>query len=127
MLDLDNFKQVNDTHGHLTGDQVIKSLVSLLRRSFRRTDILGRYGGDEFVAIMVNTSLADAAIVLDRVRHEFSEIPHRSDTDGENFFATISVGISNYPKYMEPEDVQSSADRALYAAKNAGRNKIKLA
>ena len=127
MLDLDNFKHINDTYGHLTGDQVIKSLVSLLRRSFRRTDILGRYGGDEFVAIMVNTNLADAAIVLDRVRHEFSRISHRSDTDGEDFFATISVGISNYPKYMESEDVQSSADLALYAAKKAGRNKINLA
>jgi len=127
MLDLDNFKHVNDTYGHLTGDQVIKSLVSLLRRSFRRTDILGRFGGDEFVAIMVNTNLADAAVVLDRVRHEFSKIPHRSDNDGEDFFATISVGISNYPKYMEPEDVQSSADRALYAAKKAGRNRVKLA
>jgi diguanylate cyclase (GGDEF)-like protein len=127
MLDLDNFKQVNDTYGHLTGDQVIKSLVSLLRRSFRRNDILGRFGGDEFVAIMVDTSLADAAIVLERVRDEFAQIPHRSDIDGENFFATISVGISNYPKHVEPEDIQSSADRALYASKKAGRNKIKLA
>ncbi len=127
MLDLDNFKQVNDTHGHLTGDQVIKSLVSLLRRSFRRNDILGRFGGDEFVAIMVDTSLADAAIVLERVRDEFSKIPHRSDIDGEHFFATISAGISNYPKHMDPEDIQSSADRALYAAKKSGRNKIKLA
>jgi diguanylate cyclase (GGDEF)-like protein len=126
MLDLDNFKQVNDTHGHLTGDQVIKSLVSLLRRSFRRNDILGRYGGDEFVAIMVDTSLADAAIVMERVRAEFAQIPHRSDIDGESFFSTISVGISNYPKYMDPEDIQSSADRALYAAKKAGRNKIEL-
>lgn len=127
MLDLDNFKQINDTYGHLTGDQVIKGLVSLLRRSFRRNDILGRFGGDEFVAIMVDTGLADAAIVLERVRDEFAQIPHRSDIDGENFFATISVGISNYPKYMEPEDIQSSADRALYAAKKAGRNEIKLA
>jgi len=127
ILDLDDFKQVNDTHGHLTGDQVIKALVSLLRRSFRRSDILGRYGGDEFVVIMPNTRLADAATVLDRVRNDFSKVPHRSEIDDGQFFATISVGISNFPKYTEPEELQSSADQALYAAKKSGRNKVNLA
>ncbi len=127
ILDLDNFKQINDTHGHLTGDQVIKTLVSLLRRNFRRSDILGRYGGEEFVVIMLNTGLADAAIVLDRVRYEFSQIGHRSEVDDEQFFTTFSAGISHFPKYQEPEELQSSADKAMYAAKNAGRNKISLA
>ena len=127
ILDLDNFKQINDTHGHLTGDQVIKTLVSLLRRNFRRSDILGRYGGEEFVVIMLNTGLADAAIVLDRVRYEFSQIGHRSEVDDEQFFTTFSAGISHFPKYQEPEELQSSADKAMYTAKNAGRNKISLA
>lgn len=127
ILDLDNFKQVNDTYGHLTGDQVIKSLVSLLRRSFRRSDIIGRYGGEEFVIIMQDTSLADAAIVLDRVRDDFSQISHKSEIDGEEFFITFSAGISSYPNYEEPEELQSSADQAMYAAKKSGRNKIILA
>ncbi len=127
LLDLDNFKEINDTHGHLTGDQVIMSLVGLLRRSFRRSDILGRYGGDEFVVIMQDTSPSDAAIVLERVRNEFSHIQHKSESGEGFFFATISVGISNYPNYTEPEELQSSADQAMYAAKKSGRNKISLA
>jgi len=127
ILDLDNFKQINDTRGHLTGDQVIKSLVSLLRRRFRRSDILGRYGGEEFVIIMPETSLTDAAIVLDRVRVEFSKTSHMSTMDGEQFFVTFSAGISSYPNYEEPDDLQSSADRAMYAAKDAGRNQINFA
>ncbi len=127
LIDMDNFKEINDTHGHLTGDQVIRSLVSLMRRSFRRDDVLGRYGGDEFVAIMQDTNVAEAAIVLERVRKEFSRIQHRSESNGELFFTTISVGISGYPKYAEPDELQSSADRAMYAAKNSGRNKINLA
>jgi diguanylate cyclase (GGDEF)-like protein len=127
LLDLDNFKHINDTHGHLTGDQVIKNLVSLLRRSFRRNDILGRYGGDEFVVIMQDTSVEQAATVLERVRDEFSRIQHRSELNGEHFFTTISTGISTYPKFTEPDELQSSADRAMYAAKKSGRNKISLA
>jgi diguanylate cyclase (GGDEF)-like protein len=126
ILDLDNFKQINDTYGHLTGDQVIKSLASLLRRSFRRDDILGRYGGEEFVAIMQDTSMADAAIVVERVRDEFSQIGHSSEIDGELFYATFSAGISSYPNFVEPEALQSSADRAMYGAKKSGRNKINL-
>lgn len=127
ILDLDNFKQINDTHGHLTGDQVIKSLVGLLRRSFRRSDILGRYGGEEFVVIMQDTKLVDAATVLDRMRDEFSQISHRSEIDGSPFFATFSAGISSYPIYQEPEELQASADRAMYVAKNSGRNRVNVA
>ena len=126
IFDLDNFKQINDTHGHLTGDQVIKNLASLLRRSFRRDDILGRYGGEEFVAIMQDTSLADAAIVVERVRDEFSQIGHSSEIDGKLFYTTFSAGISSYPNYLESEMLQSSADRAMYAAKKSGRNKVNL-
>lgn len=127
ILDLDNFKQINDKHGHLTGDKVIKSLVSLLRRSFRRNDILGRYGGEEFVAIMQDASLADAEIVLERVRHEFSQISHQSEVSGEQFFTTFSAGISDYPRHSNPDELQSSADLAMYAAKKSGRNKVNLA
>ncbi len=114
-------------HGHLTGDQVIKSLASLLRRSFRSSDILGRYGGDEFVVIMQDTSLAEAAVVLNRTRNEFSQISHRSEIDGEQFFTTFSAGISSFPNYAEQTELQSRAERAMYAAKKSGRNKIKLA
>lgn len=127
ILDLDKFKEVNDTHGHLTGDNVIKSLAGLLRRSFRRSDVLGRYGGEEFVVIMPETSAEDAAIVLDRVRQEFSEISHRSELGHEAFFTTFSAGISCYPDFTDSNELQTRADLALYEAKNTGRNKICLA
>ena len=127
ILDLDRFKMINDTHGHMTGDHVLKSISSLLRRSFRRSDILGRYGGEEFVIIMQDTSVEQAIEVLDRVRMEFSAVSHQSEVNGEEFHATFSAGISGYPNYEHSDDIQMSADKALYAAKEAGRNRILLA
>lgn len=127
ILDLDNFKVTNDTYGHLTGDHVIKSLASLLRRSFRRSDVLGRYGGEEFVVIMPETTAEDAVLVLDRVRKEFSEISHRSEIGDETFFATFSAGVSCFPDFQDINSIQTSADRALYDAKATGRNRICLA
>lgn len=127
LLDLDHFKRVNDTHGHLTGDLVLKAMASLLRRSFRRSDVLGRYGGEEFVVILPDTSIVDAAAVLDKVRIEFSRIGHRSEVSGEEFFVTLSAGLSDFPQFREVEELQASADKALYDAKAGGRNRICIA
>jgi diguanylate cyclase (GGDEF)-like protein len=127
ILDLDHFKQINDTYGHLSGDHVIKSIASLLRRSFRRSDVLGRYGGEEFVVIMQDTQLADAVIVLDKVRQEFSQIRHRSESDGRLFTTTFSAGISSFPMFKSADELQVNADRALYEAKDSGRNRVMIA
>ena len=127
ILDLDHFKQVNDTHGHLTGDQVIKSMASTLRRTFRRSDVLGRYGGEEFVVIMPETSLKIGLSVMERVLYDFSHISHRSEVDGEEFFVTFSAGISSFPSIRVPEELQQKADLALYEAKKSGRNRTCVA
>lgn len=127
ILDLDNFKKINDSYGHLTGDKVIKSLAGMLRRSFRRSDVIGRYGGEEFVVIMQDTTVEAAIIVMNRVRAEFANFPHFSDDDGSEFFTTFSAGMSGFPQFRTVEDIQAHADRALYSAKNAGRNKVFVA
>jgi diguanylate cyclase (GGDEF)-like protein len=127
ILDLDNFKKINDSYGHLTGDKVIKSLAGMLRRSFRRSDVIGRYGGEEFVVIMQDTAVEAAIIVMNRVRAEFANFPHFSDDDGSEFFTTFSAGMSGFPQFRTVEDIQAHADRALYSAKNAGRNKVFVA
>ena len=126
ILDLDNFKSINDTHGHLTGDKVIKSLASMLRRSFRRSDVVGRYGGEEFVVIMQDTKIDAAVVVMNRVREEFSRFVHFSDDDGSEFSTTFSAGMSSFPQFSTAEEIQAQADRALYSAKNAGRNKVSV-
>ncbi|MDG1204409.1 MAG: diguanylate cyclase [Pseudomonadales bacterium] len=127
ILDLDNFKNINDTYGHLTGDKVIKSLAGMLRRSFRRSDIVGRYGGEEFVVIMQDTKIDAAMVVMNRVREEFSRFVHFSDDDGSEFITTFSAGLSSFPQFSTVEKIQAQADRALYSAKNEGRNKVSMA
>ena len=127
ILDIDHFKQVNDQYGHLTGDHVIKSLSSLLRRSFRRSDIIGCYGGEEFVVIMQDATPADARIVINNVREAFASMSHVSEADGERFSCTFSAGIASFPRYQEDQLLQSYADKALYDAKHAGRNQVIIA
>jgi diguanylate cyclase (GGDEF)-like protein len=124
MLDLDRFKLVNDQFGHAMGDRVLKSLGRLLRQRLRRTDIIGRYGGEEFAVILPNTTPEAAVRLMDELRRNFSEILHRSDEAG--FSVTYSCGISSSPPYTELADLSSAADRALYTAKREGRNRVYL-
>ncbi|HEB58224.1 MAG TPA: diguanylate cyclase [Gammaproteobacteria bacterium] len=123
MLDIDHFKTVNDTHGHATGDRVIKNLARLLSRRLRRSDIIGRYGGEEFAIILPDTAIEDAVRLLDRVREDFAQLRHRDDT-GSEFQVTFSAGIAQYPDFADMQKVHTAADRALYAAKEAGRNRV---
>ncbi len=125
MIDLDHFKKVNDTYGHLTGDSVLKSLSRLLRDRLRRTDIIGRYGGEEFGVILLNTDPENAFAILDDMREKFSLIKQRSSK--EDFHVKFSCGIAGFPFYKTSEELGASADKALYRAKEAGRNCIFLA
>ncbi|MBE7412158.1 MAG: diguanylate cyclase [Leptospiraceae bacterium] len=120
MIDIDNFKSINDTYGHLNGDKVIKSLSRLLRQRLRRTDIVGRYGGEEFTVIMVNTNPATAFRVLDSIRDNFSKVIH--ETNIKDFTATFSFGLSSYPVYQNSVELTQKADQALYTAKQKGKN-----
>ncbi len=122
MIDLDNFKSVNDSYGHLTGDNVLKNLSRILEERLRRTDIIGRYGGEEFGVILINTTIDDAAKTMDEIRENFSKVRHQSETGA--FHVTFSCGIAEYPACDHVDKLTDSADRALYAAKNAGRNRV---
>ncbi len=124
MLDLDHFNTINDTYGHLTGDRVIKSLAGLLQQRLRKTDLIGRYGGEEFLIALSDSDAQTSLEILDEIRKRFEKINYQT-VQGE-FSATFSAGISNYPKHGNT-DLQAIADRALYTAKSTGRNRIIIA
>lgn len=122
MIDIDHFKNVNDTYGHPTGDRVIKSLSRLLQKRLRKTDSIGRYGGEEFAIIFWDADATAASVILDSIRADFSRIEHHHE--GKLFSCTFSGGISGFPDYPDAQAISSAADRALYVAKRAGRNRI---
>jgi len=121
-LDIDHFKVVNDTYGHGVGDRVIKALARLLRLRLRSADIIGRMGGEEFSAILIDTGVDEAAQVFDIIRKVFSEIEFTADD--QTFRVTISCGVAAVPDYNTAQALSDAADKALYAAKNGGRNQV---
>jgi diguanylate cyclase (GGDEF)-like protein len=125
MIDIDHFKSVNDTYGHATGDRVIKSLSRLLQQRLRKSDVIGRYGGEEFAIILPNTDGPRARKVLDELRSGFARI--RQQSGEAAFFNTFSCGIAEYPGCPDAHNLIDTADRALYSAKRAGRNRVILA
>lgn len=122
MIDIDRFKSVNDTYGHLTGDRVLKSLSRMLQDRLRKTDTIGRYGGEEFGVILFNASLDVATKIMDDLREAFSQIVHHS-ANGD-FQVTFSCGLSGYPELEDAKLIGDTADKALYRAKETGRNKV---
>lgn len=122
MLDIDHFKRVNDEYGHLAGDRVIKSIAHLLRQRLRKSDIIGRYGGEEFAVIMPDTRKGEAAKVIDSVRIGFSMIHHTWHE--EQIRCTFSAGVAEFPEYTDADQLTHAADAALYKAKEAGRNRV---
>jgi diguanylate cyclase (GGDEF)-like protein len=123
MVDSDSLKKVNDTHGHGAGDRLIKLVVKCTRDSLRTTDVLARYGGDEFVCLLPETGSEGAALVAERIRRRIAETP-LSDR-GEAIATSVSIGVATYPEHGDAFDVLAkNADRALYASKAAGRNRV---
>lgn len=122
MIDADRFKEVNDTHGHRSGDQVLQSVAELIRAAVRPGDPVARYGGEEFAVILPDMSLDAAGIVAERIRagveaHAFLGPP-------ASLHLTLSIGIAVYPQHGGgAESLVTAADKALYAAKQAGRNR----
>ncbi|MCX9155731.1 diguanylate cyclase [Niveibacterium sp. 24ML] len=125
ILDIDHFKQVNDTYGHTTGDKVIKSLARYLRQRMRRSDVVGRYGGEEFVVVLFDSSPADALERIETLRKGFSGIFHQ--TEQGMFSATFSAGIAHFPAYPTMMELMVAADDALYVSKRSGRNRCSIA
>ena len=125
MIDIDHFKIVNDSYGHLAGDSAVKSLSRILRRRLRKTDIIGRYGGDEFGVILPNTEGAIAARIIDEIRKDYINIYHR--VKDKQFYVTFSCGIACHGNYENAVQINDAADKVLYQAKQKGRNQVLLA
>ncbi|AXA26919.1 response regulator [Pseudomonas putida] len=120
MLDIDHFKKINDRHGHPMGDRVIKSLALFLKQRLRKTDFIGRYGGEEFAIVMPNTGLEAAYKVLDEIRQRFAEIHYPAQPN--DLQCTFSAGVVQLDDTLDALTMASAADEALYRAKHAGRN-----
>jgi diguanylate cyclase (GGDEF)-like protein len=128
LIDIDHFKLVNDTHGHLAGDKVLKAMGDEIRGRLRQTDIAGRFGGEEFVVLLPNAGEADALRVADRLRQHIAATPFPIGADPEDLTnavkLTISAGVAALTDdCRELTDLMAAADAALYHAKQNGRNK----
>jgi len=127
MLDLDHFKNINDTFGHQAGDQVLKNLAAQLQKDLRSSDFIVRYGGEEFLVVLPGASMADASRIMDRIRRRVEN--HNLEYGSYTIQYTFSGGICSYPSknINEPNDLIRFADEALYRAKDSGRNCIVMA
>ncbi|MFJ3481953.1 diguanylate cyclase [Pseudomonas sp. NPDC090202] len=122
LIDIDHFKAINDTYGHIIGDSVLKQVSNALSASLRETDMAGRYGGDEFCVILPNTTLAQANDVLERLRRTIHEHTHTTLPDLK---LSLSIGIAAYgPHLIDAGQWLHEADMALYDAKSTGRNRV---
>jgi diguanylate cyclase (GGDEF)-like protein/hemerythrin-like metal-binding protein/PAS domain S-box-containing protein len=119
MIDLDNFKVVNDTYGHRAGDRVLRGFCDIARNCLRATDVLGRWGGEEFVALLPETSLKGAQLLADRLRTTLEALRFDSEIK-----VTASLGVAGYREGDELATLMGRADAALYRAKQAGRNRV---
>ena len=126
MLDIDDFKRINDTFGHATGDRVLQSLGRSLPRQLRGIDLAARYGGEEFALVLPETDSTGAKVLGERVRRMVADSPV-SLADGGKINLTVSVGIACFPMGGDSEQsLVEHADKALYAAKHAGKNRVCL-
>lgn len=117
MFDIDNFKQINDTRGHLTGDMIIKQVANTACSSVRGIDSIGRYGGDEFIIVLPHTNSADAKIIAERLRKKVAE--------NQDLACTLSIGIAAFPEDgSNARDLIQAADEGLYISKQRGRNTV---
>ena len=125
ILDIDFFKKVNDTYGHQYGDYVLKTVANLMKASFRKTDMLYRYGGEELIMIMPETNIEGAVIPVQRLRKSVED--YAFEYNGVKAKVTVSIGLTmNYQDFKTQTEMLKSADEALYNAKESGRNRVIL-
>jgi diguanylate cyclase (GGDEF)-like protein len=123
MVDVDGLKDINDQHGHTAGSRLIKTIGHSIQECVRTSDVLARYGGDEFVILMAHTSTEHARTAAERIRAAIKNTSF--DMQGVRIASTVSVGIASFPECVkEAEDVLDKADIALYKSKQCGRNKV---
>lgn len=123
LIDIDHFKNVNDTYGHQAGDIVIRKLSNLLNTRLRRYDGVGRYGGEEFMVTLPNTDEQTAAHLINRLRVQFGQSAILTE-NGSNMFCTFSAGIASFPRFLDLTSLIEAADQHLYVAKANGRNRV---
>ncbi|REJ74151.1 MAG: GGDEF domain-containing protein [Acidobacteria bacterium] len=123
LVDIDNFKAINDTHGHLFGDRVLKEIAKLIRDVVRKEQVLARYGGDEFAAVLTDTDPEGCRMFAEKVRRRVEDHPFRS-SDGLAVETTLSIGLASLDGPCTHEQFFERADAALYRAKQAGRNRV---
>ena len=121
VIDIDFFKKINDTYGHSCGDYVLKEIAYLMNKNFRQTDTLFRYGGEEFVVILTETSDLTAKVPLERLRKRVEN--HIFKFNNQEIKVTISIGVTSRTDFENYLEMFDDADKALYKAKNDGRNK----
>jgi diguanylate cyclase (GGDEF)-like protein len=128
LVDLDHFKQVNDTFGHEAGDAVLKQFSKILKANTRRSDLCGRFGGEEFLMVLTHAQKKDALAVIERIRRELETTPFTFG--GCTVNVTASFGLAGFEGHEKPfvfSKLQALADTALYAAKRGGRNRAEFA
>jgi diguanylate cyclase (GGDEF)-like protein len=125
VADFDYFKNVNDTYGHIAGDLVLQQITKGILNSVRKSDILTRYGGEEFAIILPATDMTAAVEKAKRIREHVESINFDSVVPGEPLKMSISIGVANFPEHgAECESVVTAADSTLYKAKRSGRNRV---
>ena len=123
MLDIDHFKRINDTYGHAVGDQAIKALAGVIKTHVRNADIAGRYGGEEFGVVLLDTGVEGARLLAERLREAVEAM--RLDVLGTPVAFTISIGLTDLSVPLgNHEQMIQQADKALYESKHAGRNRV---
>ncbi len=128
MLDLDRFKEINDTYGHAAGDRVLMALARILKRRLRKSDVVARYGGEEFLILLPFTTAGAAAAVMNEVRKNFGSLEHSASHD-RRYRCTFSCGIADRSFEKgggDPDELVDAADRALYRAKQDGRDRVRI-
>ena len=130
MMDIDHFKDVNDTYGHLAGSETLEEVGGVIKKSLRAGDVAARFGGEEFAAFLLDADYAQGLVAAERVRsaiekHEFPAARRGSASEQPTHHITISVGVASYPEdARDPIQLVEMADSALYRAKRNGRNQV---
>ena len=122
MLDVDNFKRINDEYGHDVGDMILKQLAEVIRRSIRSSDIAARFGGEEFIVALPKTDERGALMVAERIRQEFKR--SKVKVDGKEVGTTVSIGVASFEEGYDLDRLIKEADEALYEAKRTGKDKV---
>jgi diguanylate cyclase (GGDEF)-like protein len=125
LVDIDHFKKVNDTFGHLAGDRVLSAVATALQKSVRNEDVVARYGGEEFAVLLRATPIEHVRGTADRLRKLVESLAVDNEAT-DPIRVTISIGMATFPEQAvtTPEDLVEAADQALYRAKNGGRNRV---